>query len=47
MCNVGDIKHGRKVASRAIKMPDGKAIKEVDDEGYKYLRVLEGAGIMS
>ena len=35
------------MASRAIELPDGKAIEEVDDEGYKYLGVLEGAGIMT
>ena len=28
-------------------MPDGKAIEEVDDDGYKYLGVLEADGIMS
>ena len=35
-----------KAASKVIELPDGKAVEEVDAEGYKYLGVLEGAGIM-
>ena len=28
-------------------MPSGEVMKEVDDNGYRYLGVLEGAGIMN
>ena len=45
-CAMLEMQAGVKVASRAIELPDGKAIEEVDAEGYKYLGVLEGAGIM-
>ena len=46
-CAMLEMQAGVKVASRAIELPDGKAIEEVDNDGYKYLGVLEGAGIMS
>ena len=46
-CAMLEMKAGVKVRSRSIELPDGKAIEEVDEDGYKYLGVLEGAGIMS
>ena len=46
-CAMLEMKSGVKVRTRSIELPDGKAIEEVDDDGYKYLGVLEGAGIMS
>lgn len=36
---------GVKVKCKGIDLPDGQMIKEVDDGGYKYLGVLEGADI--
>ena len=38
--------HGKKVECPGIELPDGEMMKEVDDAGYKYLGVLEGACIM-
>ena len=39
--------HGKKVECPGIELPDGEMMKEVDDAGYKYLGVLEGACIMT
>jgi hypothetical protein len=36
---------GRKVVCEGIDLPDGQRIKEVDEDGYRYLGVLEGASI--
>ena len=46
-CAMLEMQAGVKVASRAIELPDGKAIEEVDADGYRYLGVLEGAGILT
>ena len=45
-CAMLEMQAGVKVASRAIQLQDDKAIEKVEAEGYKYLCVLEGAGIM-
>ena len=44
-CAVLVIRAGVKVECDGIELPDGQMIKEVDENGYKYLGVLEGAGI--
>ena len=44
-CGVLVMKGGRKAKFFGIELPNGEMIKEVDDKGYKYLGVLEGAGI--
>ena len=36
---------GKEVECGDIELPDGSKIQSVDEEGYKYLGVLEGAGI--
>ena len=46
-CAVLQMKHGVKVRCEGVELPDGEMMKEVDDAGYKYLGVLEGAGIMT
>lgn len=44
-CAVLEIKAGVKAECDGIELPDGKMIKEAEEKGYKYLGVLEGAGI--
>ena len=44
-CAVLVMEAGMKVECDGIELPDGQLIKEVDDDGYKYLGVLEGARI--
>ena len=46
-CGVLVIEKGVKVKHEGIKLPDGKVMKEIDDDGYKYLGILEGATIMN
>ena len=42
-CRVLVLKRGKvsKVKSRGLNLPDGKWIKTIDEEGYKYLGILE------
>ena len=40
-CGVVVLKKGKVVSSEEVEMPDGEGIKEVDKNGYKYLRILE------
>ncbi len=44
-CAMLEIRKGTKAACEGIDLPDGQRIKEVDENGYKYLGVLEGASI--
>ena len=44
-CAVLEIRAGVKVDREGIELPDGQMIREVDENGYKYLGVLEGASI--
>ena len=46
-CAVLSIRKGVKVHSDGIGLPSGEAMKELDENGYKYLGVLEGADIMN
>jgi hypothetical protein len=39
------LRTGVKVKHEGIELPDGQMMKEIDEEGYKYLGVLEGADI--
>lgn len=41
------LKDGKQVVRDGIELPDGKKIEEVDENGYKYLGVLEGADLMT
>lgn len=45
-CAVLVLKRGVKTMCEGIRLPDNEVMKEVDEEGYKYLGVLEGADIM-
>ncbi len=45
-CSVLVLKHGAKVHCEGIVLPDDQGIGEVDENGYKYLEVLESADIM-
>ena len=45
-CAVLVLKKGVKVNCVGIELPDGRIMEEVDNDGYKYLGVLEGADIM-
>ena len=40
-CGVAVLKRGKLFKSEGIKLINGLTIKEVDDEGYKYLGILE------
>ena len=40
-CGVVALKRGKLCKSEGIKLINGQTIKEVDDEGYKYLGILE------
>ena len=45
-CAVLILKRGMKVRCEGILLPDGQKMGAVDEDGYKYLGVLEGADIM-
>lgn len=45
-CAVLVIRKGVKARCEGIELPDGDVMREVDQGGYKYLGVLEGADIM-
>ena len=45
-CAVLILKQGSKVHCEGISLPDGQEMSEMDESGYKYLGVLEGADIM-
>ena len=36
-CEVLELERGKLVRSEGIELPDGENIKELDQEGYKYL----------
>ena len=40
-CAVLELERGRLVKSEGIEFPDGERMKEVDQEGYMYLAVLQ------
>ena len=39
-CVVLDLKRGKMVRTEGIELPDGKRMREVNLDGYKYLGVL-------
>ena len=45
-CAVVGMENGRRVQCEGIRLPNGEEMKEVDENGYKYLGVLEGTDIM-
>ena len=45
-CGVLVIRKGVKVRTEGIVLPNGDVMSEIDESGYKYLGVLEGADIM-
>ena len=45
-CAMLVLKRDKKVRCEGILLADGQMMREVDENGYKYLRVLEGADIM-
>ena len=40
-CAVLELERGRLVRNKGIESPDRESMKEVDQEGYKYLGVLQ------
>ena len=40
-CAILELGRGMVVRSEGIELPDGESVKEVDQEGYKYLGVLQ------
>ena len=40
-CGVLIMKRGKVVKSEGISMPDRKMMKNIEEDGYKYLRILE------
>ena len=46
-CAVVTIERGVKEHCQGIVLPSGEVMKEVDENGYRYLGVLVGAGIMN
>ena len=46
-CAVLEMKAGVQVRCEGMELPDGKVMQEVEDGGYKYLGVLEGACMMT
>ena len=46
-CAVLELERGRLVRSEGIELPDGERMKEVDQEGYKYLGVLQLDKVMN
>ena len=46
-CAVLSIRKGVKVHCEGIGLPSGEAMKELDENGYKYLGMLGGADIMN
>ena len=44
-CATLEIRHGKQVECDGIELPGGEVMKEVEEGGYKYLGVLEGACI--
>eukprot|EP00795_Rhopilema_esculentum_P008908 gene8908-biopygen10486 len=44
-CGVIIMKRGKMVTCDGIELPDGEKIKGVDEEGYKYLGIVELDGI--
>jgi len=45
-CAVLEMKRGERVECEGIDLPTGDMMKELDDNGYKYLGILEGAKIL-
>ena len=41
-CGVLVLKRGKIAKIEGIVLPDGQVMKEIDDNGYKYLGILEG-----
>ena len=46
-CAVIQLQRGKKKDFEGIELPDKRGFKDLDDEGYKYLGILEGDEIMS
>ena len=44
-CGVLIMKRGKVVYNEEINMADGKTIKNIEEDGYKYLGVLEADGV--
>ena len=44
-CAVLTMKGGKKVASEGVELPSGEVMKDVDEDGYKYLGVLQAESV--
>ena len=40
-CGVLVLKRGEVVKMDGVTLPDGQAIKQIDEDGYRYFRILE------
>ena len=40
-----NIQRGKVTRTEGIQLPDGNNIKDIDETGYKYLRIIEGEEI--
>ena len=40
-CGILTMKRGKIVKSEGIKLPDGEVMKQIGQEGYTYLRIIE------
>ena len=46
-CAILVLKGGKKVSCKGLELPDGEVMKEVDENGYKYLGIVEADCIMN
>ena len=44
-CALVNIQRGKVTRTEGIQLPDGNSIKDIDETGYKYLRIIEGEEI--
>ena len=40
-CDVLEMRRGRQVCSSGVELPDDQHIGEIEEEGYKYLGILQ------
>ena len=45
-CAVLEMKRGERVECEGIELPSDEMVKEVDEDGYKHLGILEGPRIL-
>jgi len=40
-CGILNLKRGKVARCEGMKLPDGEVLKEVEQEGYRYLGIME------